>query len=180
MRIGIDIDDTITNSKEFVCDLKKKRFPDLRSNELLPKKIYEQFKIEIDDEIHQNVTLKKNVKESLRRLNKMGHELIFITARGNISPHSVEDTIAYFHKNEIPYDEIVFYATHKGVIAKEKKIDLYIDDRENLLTEVNQMGIPVIKMRRDNEKSAFVQFTNWKDITDYIERECANGTNNNK
>ncbi len=180
MRIGIDIDDTITNSKEFVCDLKKRRFPDLNPNELLPKRIYNQFMVEIDDEIHRYVPLKKNVIPSLNRLKEMGHELIFITARGSISQHSVADTIQYFKEKGIPYDEIIFHATRKGAIAKAKKIDLFIDDREELLSEVHRFGIPVIKMRRGNEESAFIQFTKWKEIVDYIEREYKNGTNYNE
>ena len=54
MRIGIDIDDTITKTHEYVIYLKKKHLPEYNPYELLPDEIFKSFIDKYERDIHQN------------------------------------------------------------------------------------------------------------------------------
>lgn len=170
MRLGIDIDDTITNTKKYVIDLKKKVFPDiLDPTALLPKDVFMEFINKYDDEIHQNVTLKEDVCDVLNWLKEKGHELYFITARGNYSTNSEKDTITYFQKYAIPYDKIIFNVQNKGKVAYENGIDIFIDDKEEMCNSVHKYGIDCLRIIEDiTGESNFKKFSSWKDIMMYL------------
>lgn len=171
MRIGIDIDDTITNSKEYVTNLKKQLYPEYDCNKKLPDNVFLNFINQYDSIIHKNVKLKNGVKESLDYLKKQGHEIVFITARGEFSKTSEEDTLNYFKKHNIPYDKLICEAYDKGKIAFDNKIDIFIDDLLTNCRSVNTYGIKVIKFARsdDQDKCEFTVFDNWKEIIKYID-----------
>lgn len=171
MRIGIDIDDTITNSKEYVTNLKKHLYPEYDYNKNLPEDVFLEFINKYDSVIHKNVELKDGVKESLDYLKEQGHEIIFITARGEFSKTSEEDTLNYFKEYNIPYDKLICEAYDKGKIAFDNKIDIFIDDLLTNCRRVNTYGIKVIKFARPDDQceGEFVVFDNWKDIIKYID-----------
>lgn len=169
MRIGIDIDDTMTNTYEYVTSLKKKLFPDLAPGELLPENKYLEFMNKYDDDIHRSVTLKENVKEAFDWLKKNGAEIYLITARGVFSNNSYADTVKFLNENEIPYDKLICGIKDKGKCALEEGIELFIDDKLYNCNSVANEGIDVIKFRRNDEEDG-VHFTldNWLDIKEYI------------
>lgn len=179
MRIGIDIDDTITKTSECVQAFKKKHFPMYNPNELLPDAVYENIKFELDDEVHLHAELKEDVIFSLKRLKEMGHEIVFITRRGDISKKAEVNTLSYFKKYAIPYDELVFKCIHKGNIARNLQIDLFIDDNFEMCKEVYQEGIEVIHVSEEDD-FLFVCLSDWKEIINYIENRWESGENNNK
>lgn len=170
MRIGIDIDDTITNSKEYITEIKRNVFPERNPHELLPDAVFVKFMEKFDDSLHKNVTLKSNVHEVFNWMKEKGHKIIFITARGYYSKNAYNNTIEYLAKNDIPYDKLICEAYDKGLVAKENNIDLFIDDKLTNCQSVKEQGIDVIKFRRvDEENNGFFTVDNWLDIKKYIE-----------
>ncbi|MDD2505122.1 MAG: hypothetical protein PHF21_02480, partial [Bacilli bacterium] len=113
-------------------------------------------------------------KEALMTLKEKGYKLIFITARGSdyeffIDYDYVGVTEEIFKKYNIPYDKIIYRCYPKGLKAKEEKIDIFIDDKEENLDDISKHGIKCIK-KVDNltNKSNYKQFDNWEDILKYI------------
>ncbi len=67
--------------------------------------------------------------------------------------------------------KLLFYTNlkEKTEICKENKIDLFIDDNIKLCQSVEDAGIRVIKMfREDDKESNFEIAKNWQDIIKII------------
>lgn len=170
MRIGIDIDDTITNSKEYITEIKRNVFPERNPHELLPDEVFVKFMEKFDDSVHKNVTLKSNVQEVFNWMKENNTEIIFITARGFYSKNAYDNTVEYFKKHNLPYDKLICEAYNKGLVAKENNIDLFIDDKLMNCLSVKEQGIDVIKFKRtDEDDNGFFTVDNWLDIKKYIE-----------
>lgn len=65
MRIGIDVDDTITKTHEYVIKLKKEAFPDWDPMKMLPEEVFLPFIDKNERKIHQNVELKEGAREAI-------------------------------------------------------------------------------------------------------------------
>lgn len=65
MKIGIDVDDTITKTHEYVIYLKKKHLPQYDADLKLQEEVFLPFIEKYEREIHQNVQLKHGAKEAL-------------------------------------------------------------------------------------------------------------------
>ena len=136
MTIGVDIDDTITNSHELIIKYAKEYFctDDMVfinnifhvakiDNELFS--FYDKYIVKMINEY----TLKDNIKEVIERLSEKGHNVIIITARF-YTPFDgvIEATKNYFKKHKFNVDKIVFRDKSKVKACKENKVDLMIDD----------------------------------------------------
>ncbi len=148
MIIGIDIDDTITDTyacifpyaqKYTIEDLGKK-IEDGNRNNCITHMYFEDFhkwkKEECKkflDKYYEAILLKVKPKlfavESIKQLKEQGHKIILITARFPSDNFDVKDlTINWLKDNDIYYDELIVNAQNKVEIAKNKKIDIFIDD----------------------------------------------------
>lgn len=174
MKIGIDIDDTITDTRSCVFEYKRLAYPDRNHEEMLPSDLFLEFMTKYELEIHKNAKLKENVVESIQKLHN-NNEIIIITSRGIKSENITKE---YLSKNNIPYDEIYFNVNEKGKLAKKLGIDIFIDDHDFIYYQMINAGIKTFKMHREDEKGDFLEFTNWNDITNYILNE--GGVNNGK
>ena len=182
MKIGIDIDDTITNTWDYFMPLFSELFniPLDKLKQLPP--YYEAIKdlVSLDEyfklmreyeHLIQDVPVKENVKDILTKLKKEGNTIIFITARGNNTysdPYLISKT--YLDKRGIPYDKIIVNAWEKGTICKEEKIDLFIDDNIRNCTDASKQGIEVLMMSANfNEfDKNFIHMNDWNQIYEYI------------
>lgn len=176
MKIGIDIDDTITDTRSCVFAYKKQAYPERNPEEMLPNNLFMDFMSKYELEIHKNAKLKDNVVESIQKLHN-NNEIIIVTSRDRKSEQVTKE---YLARNNICYDEIYFNVNEKGALAKEKGIEIFIDDHDFIYRQMKNSGIKAIKMHREDETGDFLEFTNWNDITNYIlneEGEC-NGKNN--
>ncbi len=172
MVLGIDIDDTITKTTE-----NSNRFLEEFDNtvadyhRLSPKK-YEEFLYIYIEKIMATNPLKENVKECLDKLHNMGHKIVLITARNNVFSPNVKDiTLKYLKDNGLYYDKIIFdddNVDFKGSVASREHVDLFIDDKENILDEIATYGIKVLRFT--NEKSKYPNFSDWNKVVEYIER----------
>lgn len=182
MRIGIDIDDTITNTWNYLIPIFSEKFniPADKIKELPPYygaiketvSLEEYFKLIREYEhLMQEVPLKENVQEILTKLKEEGNTIIFITARGNngySDPYLI--TKKYLDNNLIPYDKIIVNAHEKGLVCKEERIELFIDDNLKNCIDVSKQGINVLMMEAEYNVNdmEFIRMKNWKQVYEYI------------
>lgn len=182
MRIGIDIDDTITNTWNYFIPIFSEKFniPMNKIKQLPPyygsiKEIVsleEYFSLmRKHEDLMQEMPLKPDVKEILTKLKEEGNTIIFITARGNkgySDPYLI--TKKYLDDNSIPYDKIIINAYEKGTVCKKEKIDLFIDDNLKNCIDVSNQGIEVIMMEAEYNINdiQFTRMKNWKQVYEYI------------
>ena len=163
MRIGIDFDDTIVNTKEIVRKFMDRynveNFKDEEEKTVFYKKYIE--------EITKQLTLKLGVVESLNRL-KRDNELFLITARGTYySSNLPKLTLEYIKKNKIPVEEIYFDCIIKVDKCLELGIDLFIDDLVSNCLPVREFGIRTLLF--DNEYEGLETVRNWQEVEKVVE-----------
>lgn len=190
MRIGIDIDDTICDTWEYLMPYLSEYF-DIDINKLknIKGKYYEacncsyeeycKFAKEYYSKFCMEYKLKENVVEIINRLKNDGHQIIFITARSNNGFNDAYlESKNYLEKNNIYYDKLIVNAKDKGKICVEEKIDLFIDDDINNCENVFSNGINVLlfnnKYSMDSCKKLKTVF-NWNDVYLEVERLMKNG-----
>lgn len=152
MRIGIDIDDVITNTSEIMEEyimkyknnekIKEHMVEIMKGNPKEPEIV--KFCTENYVKIFQEVKLKENSKEVIQRLVDKGNEIYFITARGenlDFFKGSEKVTLDFLRENSISYNKIIFNSTNKAQLCKDYEIDLMIDDSVAHCEEVKNIGI---------------------------------------
>ena len=192
MRIGIDIDDTLTDVKDELIkagekyartlgkDIKvDKNFEDKNNNGNKWQEMfqfnYEELKYFLKD-IQESITNKakprENVVEVINKLKNDGNEIIIITARDSeFHDNPYKYSKDWLDKNNIYYDKLVVNARNKEDACIEENIDLFIDDSESNCLKVNKAGIKTIRVCNEieNNNSNLICFNNWNDIYRYIQ-----------
>lgn len=143
MTIGIDIDDTMTNSTELIMDYAKEYFNETSESKIikllsskLEGKLLE-FYMEKLPILATKYTLKDNAIDVINRLRKNGYKVIVITARGHSTFDGLIDiTKNYFKDNQIEVDDIIFKCGNKNKACLENNVDIMIDDSINTLNEL--------------------------------------------
>jgi len=151
MNIGIDIDDTISNSFESVfVESQKFDIEELGNNGEIVQygKVFDHNYIEIiyknwtKDQIEKFwkkyfinmltiATPKPYVAETIKSLKKENDKIILITSRYEpIEGKNIIEMLTrkWLSKNKIVFDKLVLNAQDKLIAAKEEKIDLFVDD----------------------------------------------------
>ena len=151
MNIGIDIDDTISETYETLLPYSQKyTIEDLkRKSEIKLKKDYvshfyivymnswtEQEAMEFWKkyyaEILRKVNIKKFASEVIHQLKQEGHKIYLITARWDMPNADIKGiTEQWLTDNKIEYDELITNVSEKVQLIKQKKIDIFIDDSFN-------------------------------------------------
>lgn len=182
MKIGIDIDDTTTNTWECFIPHYHKIFQIPIENLKLSKPYYEAVKdkISLEDyfeavlpiyrEQTPQVTLKENVKEIIDELYKLGHTVTFITARGRETEDIYKTTKNYLDNHQIKYEKIIIDASDKAKFCLEENIDLFIDDSFKHCEAVSELGIDVLMYETayNKEYKQFRHVKSWNEIYEYI------------
>ena len=191
MRIGIDIDNTLTEVQEelnkaafeYAISLGKKidnydnPMEDIKNNgDTYRKKFqfeYEELKYflkNIQENITNNATPREKAKEVIDKLKKEGHEIYIITARDSEfhdDPYKLSKD--WLDKNEIYYDKLIVNAREKSSVCKNEKIDLFIDDQLNNCLSVQNVGIQTIMItNKIYNYDKIKQLKNWNEIYNYI------------
>lgn len=192
MRIGIDIDDTLTDVKNelikagenYARSLEKdikvdKNFEDKNNN---GNKWQEMFQFDYDElkyflkDIQESITNKakprENVVEVINKLKNDGNKIIIITARDSeFHDDPYKYSKDWLDKNNIYYDKLVVNARNKEDTCIEEKIDLFIDDSESNCLNVKKVGIKTIRVcnKIEENNSNLICFNNWNDIYSYIQ-----------
>lgn len=186
MRIGIDVDDTITNTYEYLIERIAEHYN--LENELLRGRClaysdfynnsdefpdYNEFLISNYGKYISNVSIKDGVRDSLNKLHNDKHEIYFITARHDDEcddPYKI--TADYLLKHQIPFDKIIVGANDKGIICKQEQIDLFIDDSIRNCTSVSSYGINtlIFDAKFNKNEDRFERVYSWKEVYDIVKK----------
>lgn len=191
MRIGIDIDDTLTNIKDkldeavlkYALSLGKEisfdniKLEDVKNDGKMYQEVYsfnydelKYFLKDIQEEITDNAIPRDNVVDIINKLKKDGHEIIIITARDSeFHEDPYMQSKRWLDNNQIYYDKLIVNARNKKDVCQSEKIDLLIDDSLSNCLNVSSVGIKTIRLCE--EKSNYeniICFDNWLDIYNYI------------
>ncbi len=182
MHIGIDIDDTITNSWECLIPHYSKKFN--ISEEVLHKSKpyynavshlisldeYYQIMLPIYDEVIPNVSLKPDVKEVIDKLYDLGYHITFITARGKDHTDAYKDSKDYLDKYHIRYDKIITNVHDKALVCQNENIDIFIDDSVRNCLAVSNAGIETLLFETYYNKDCqeVRHIKNWNEVYEYL------------
>ena len=167
MRIGIDIDDTLSESFELVFPFSQKFDIEELGNSgkvqnygktedhsyienMYSHWTEEQTSLYWEKIFMQAVTEarpKPYASEVIHKLKEEGNQIVIITSRYEVLPN--DNTIEtkskeWLTKNGIPYDDFVLNAKDKLIAAQNKNIDLFIDDSIQHCRRVNSGGIKTL------------------------------------
>lgn len=185
MTIGIDIDDTITESSELIIEYVKKHF-NIDDNSVVNEILGGEIKGELLNfyELHlgemvANYTLKDHAKEVIDRIREKGHRVVIITARGYTKTKEdiIKITEAYFEKHDLNVDKIVFNKLHKDEVCLENKIDIMIDDSVSTLEKIKAKGIKVLlfnSISNKEQNTNIDRVSNWLELEEYIDKLAKN------
>ena len=183
MRIGIDLDDTITNSSDIFVEYAKKYNKKKSINheiniEELDQQLafgwnhsnQEKFREEYLEKVLRNVSPHKNVVEVLKNISKKGNEIVIITARSNTELEDMEDiTKEWLKEHNIKYHKLIMDSKEKDVVCAQEKINVFIDDNINICQKVyEKLKIPVFlfSTRYNSKKcsNGVFRISNWEEI----------------
>ena len=180
--IGIDIDDTITNTNCLV----RRYFRNSNNKELIDnmediiKGFYVndttiEFYKSLNSVFLNQVKLKKGVVEVIDQLHSIGYRIIFITARNdNYYGDAYKMCSDFLDKNGIKYDKLIIDCPYKTKIIKEEKIDILIDDVIDIIDEAKDMGVDSILVSSSlnrGKKTKGKRVNNWNEIYNYISKK---------
>ena len=185
VRIGIDIDDTITDSWSSVMKVMCKDFNRDINEVIESKAIYEgitglsfedylKYSSGVFPIVLKDVKLKDNVLDVLNKLF-IDNEIYFITARLDASyGDAYQFSKDFLDRNNIPYTGIIANTREKGSVCKRLGIDLFIDDSRKNCECVSKCGIPVIMFSNyfNSDEDRFKKVSNWNEVLDIVEGLC--------
>lgn len=160
MNIGIDIDDTISNTYETVIPYAQKyqieelhKSPILDRNKELATHKYTKALHNWNDEEENifwekyyvkmlpKIKVKELASENIKELRKK-HNIYLITARWDNEEKEISKlTKKWLEDNEIVYDELILNAGTKLELCKKHNIDIFIDDSFQNCKELTENGI---------------------------------------
>lgn len=147
MNIGIDIDDTISDTYTTLLEYAQKyTLEELKKNPTFDNtKITNHSYIESMHnwtkeemikfwnkyyaKILRNVHIKTFATEKIEKLKEKGHKIYLITARWDMNNDNIKEiTLEWLRNNNVQYDDFFMNAEEKLKIVKDKNIDVFIDD----------------------------------------------------
>ena len=187
MRIGIDLDDTITKTDEILFKYAKKYNEEekilfkINRGEWDWNKAFgwdeekcETFFSRYLKKIFEEAEIKENAKEKINALKNDGNKIIIITARDTKSLKEVHKVCEnWLINNKVNVDKIVVDGEDKAQKCLENKIDIFIDDNVyNCESVYKNLKIPVLLMdsryNKDYQNSNIKRVYNWNEIYNEI------------
>ena len=194
MKIGIDIDNTLTYVKEklneaaynYAISLGKKvdksylQTEDINNDGESYKNVFQfsdnelkYFLKDIQESITNSALPRENVREVLLKLKNKGFEIIIVTARDfefHDDPYKLSKD--WLDKNNILFDKLIVNARDKATVCEEENINIFIDDQLNNCLNISQKGIKTIMISdKINNINNIVILNDWNKIYDYISKE---------
>ena len=134
MNIGIDIDDTISETYATLLEYAQK----YTIEELKRSPIIKSFNTENEtarfwkkyyEEIIKKVNIKTFAANIIKELKESGDKIFLITARWNLKDNNIEQiTKDWLKENNVKYDKLIINAKEKLKFVKENNIEIFIDD----------------------------------------------------
>lgn len=191
MRIGIDIDNCISNFNDTLLKEYLKHDKELRNTgiinenpEYIRKGMFDWSEKEEDSFYHENIEnfarKLKPIEDApyyIKKLREDGHSIYIITGRDNgeyTNPYEL--TKEWLNKYKIIYDELILtdaYDNHaKTEVCLEKDIDLMIEDSIRICLDLISNGIKVYTMntRYNQKEQSLDRVSKWKEIYERISK----------
>ena len=187
MRIGIDIDDTLSYSSETFIKyaIKYNNINNVRHKiDTTTLDTFKSFGWTKDEELDfkekylekilRETSVKENAVLYLNLLKKDNNEIYLISSRNEKELKNIfEVTIDWLKKNKIPYDELILNCNNKAKACFEKKIDCFIDDNYKICSHLyNCVDIPVYMFSTNYNNFKYDEdiktVKSWDEIYSYI------------
>lgn len=192
MIIGIDIDDTITETikqidiyaKEYTEQILKRNFQIHETNcndPMWARSVYGWTDEEDKNfwdlyyvKVIENVKPKANAVKIINELYKT-NEIIIITARWERKSGTINKIIKeWFVKHNINYHKLYMGHLDKRDIVQENKIDLFIDDSIKTCSEIKSLGVKTIimttRLNENIDTKEIIRVNNWNEINEQIKK----------
>ena len=164
MKIGLDIDDVITNTSEVIegyvlkdknsDKLQKHMKAIMKGNPTDPEVV--SFCMNMYVDAFRAVKPIENSIKVINNLMDQGNEVYLITARGDELEYfrgSEEVTKKFLLDNSVKYSKLIFNAVDKAQLCKDNGIDLMVDDSVEHCEDVASVGVKSIVFTTKVNKS---------------------------
>lgn len=155
MRIGIDIDGTITDLHKEIIKYGMKYNEKINGKGIKDENAYRiteifdwdnneclKFKKYIQREVLNIIKPREDVCQCLENLKSLGHDIYIITGRKKDEmKNTYKETWNWLKLNNIIFDKFLIEENNKGIACLKNKIDIYIDDSSKHLKRVFDAGI---------------------------------------
>lgn len=181
MNIAIDIDDTITNTYEYMLPLIAVHYnidlKQLWKEKPSYKKMKKEFP-EFDKFIKENfhilaniVSVKEDAIEVLKKLRNEGHKIILISARNNEEyGNPYKTSYEFLTRKGIPFDKLITNAANKGEKCYIEGIDIFMDDNTKNCKSAMKYNIKTYQFKSlfsSNDKK-LEKVNSWKEFYQII------------
>lgn len=187
MKIGLDIDGVIFNTENEIrvkselydlLELKGKgiahpdEFLDSDRYDWTEEQIY-KFRKKYLIQASDDAALMPGAKQVIEQLEKDGHELIIITARGITIKEMKQAAIDKLKEYGLRFDKYCWEQENKLETCKKENIDVMIDDRATICKVISENKIRTLYFRDTNRKKLqeneyLKEVNNWGEIYRYI------------
>lgn len=188
MRIGIDIDNVISNFnekllKEYLLQDKKYRNTGIVNNEVYirkgmfdwSKEEEESFYLNNIERIVSNLEVIDGAKDTIDKLRQEGHEIYIISGRNN-GEYSDPITITkdWLYKHHIFYDQLIltnaYFEHEKTEVCLKNNIQILIDDSVRTCSDAQKYHITTLLMDNFYNRKAtdLYRVYNWEEIYAFI------------
>lgn len=195
MKIGIDIDNTITHTTEMIMhyarifgeERKLNTLPDLNYYYLEDVLGWDESTADLFlntylGTIYREMKPKEEAVETIKQL-KQEHELILITSRNQNFQKVEQLTIDWLRHYGIPYDDLILNATpnmhhfSKLEVCMQHGVQLMIEDHHDLAWELSR-AMPVILFdypyNRHLSSDSIIRVKHWNEVLDRVKQLPAN------
>ncbi len=183
MNIGFDVDGVIVNTEEMfrayaeIYDIEKFGKDTIKN----PTDYYIQNRYSWDQnsinefintaflECSKNSNILAGVDIVIKKLKKLGHKLIVISARGQESEEMITVIEDKFKKYGLEFNKIYWKTPEKLDICKKEKIDIMIDDRPETCLTLSENNIHAFYFKEKDrpflqDNTYLTTVTNWGEI----------------
>ena len=184
MKIGVDIDDTISCTNKRMIEealrydeeyVNGRGFKNKNGETFIEKFYWNVYNVDgflqkvRKSKFFLGLEVKEQADEYLNKLYQEGHEIYFITRRHTSLGVKLK-TKKWLKNNGFKYNNIYFGIVDKGKFCKDNNIDLLIDNDYKNVDQAIKYGVDAILMVDDYNKllRKYNKVKNWQEIYDYI------------
>ena len=190
MKIGIDIDNVISNFNDELLKEYLKHDKELRNTGIINEDVFIRYGMFDWTEKEEAEFYKNNIEriaiklkpihratETIKKLKEDGNEIIIISGRNNgeyNNPYKL--TEEWLAKYNIVYDKLIltnaYNKEEKANVCRENNIDIMIEDSTQTAVNIEKVGTKVLFMntRYNKNNENFEKVSNWKEIYSKISK----------
>ena len=184
MRIGIDIDDTISLTNEKMIEeaylydqnfVKGKGFKNKEAYSFM--EMFYWSVVDVDQfldyvrksKMFLELEVKDGAVDAINKLYDAGNEIYFITKRSNKFRTKLM-TKKWLKNNGFKYHKLILGAKNKKEVCESLNIEFFVDDNAYNIETVSELGVRSVLMASPYTEDAqdLVRLNTWSEIYDYI------------